>query len=64
MTTKATDGSCGLSWDDSISTSMTPAPAARCPFEQFHEYDEDGVPYLLEADDVPYDWPVQPLVSA
>lgn len=43
---------------------MTPAPAARCPFEQFHEYDEDGVPYLLEADDVPYDWPVQPLVSA
>jgi hypothetical protein len=31
-----TCGECGLSWDDSIVTSMTPAPAARCPFEYFH----------------------------
>ena len=31
-----TCGDCGLSWDDSVSTSMTPAPAGRCPFEHFH----------------------------
>ncbi|GAB4006699.1 hypothetical protein [Nocardioides ultimimeridianus] len=38
----ATCGECGLSWDDSISTSMTPVPAGRCPFEYFHEdADED-----------------------
>lgn len=24
---------CGRSWDDTLITSMTPAPAARCPFE-------------------------------
>lgn len=29
----ATCGDCGRSWDDSIATSMTPTPAARCPFE-------------------------------
>ena len=34
---KATCGSCGLSWDDAISTSMTPTPSARCPFEHFHK---------------------------
>lgn len=28
---------CGLSWDDAIVTSMTPAPGARCPFEEFHK---------------------------
>ena len=28
-----TCGACGRSWDDSIPTSMTPAPSARCPFE-------------------------------
>jgi len=33
---RATCGNCGLSWDDDISTSMTPAPSARCPFEEFH----------------------------
>lgn len=27
---------CGLSWDDSVSTSLTPTPGARCPFEPFH----------------------------
>lgn len=31
-----TCGTCGLTWDDSIVTSMTPAPSARCPFESFH----------------------------
>jgi len=33
----ATCGSCGLSWDDGVSTSMTPTPSARCPFESFHK---------------------------
>ena len=28
---------CGLSWDDNVPTQWTPAPAARCPFEHFHE---------------------------
>lgn len=27
---------CGLSWDDSVSTSITPTPSGRCPFEHFH----------------------------
>ena len=30
-------GTCGRGWDDSISTSVTPTPAARCPFEYEHE---------------------------
>lgn len=34
---RVTCGDCGLSWDDGISTSMTPAPSARCPFEAFHK---------------------------
>lgn len=41
----ATCGECGLSWDDSLSTSLTPVPAGRCPFEYFHgsgEWDADG----------------------
>lgn len=38
----ATDGYCGLSWDDSVVTSMTPAPSARCPFEPFHVYPDEG----------------------
>ena len=29
-------GGCGRAWDNSISTSYTPAPSARCPFEYFH----------------------------
>jgi hypothetical protein len=32
----ATCGTCGLSWDDGVSTSLTPTPSARCPFEGFH----------------------------
>lgn len=36
--TRATCGTCGRTWDDSISTStsVTPAPSARCPFEYYH----------------------------
>lgn len=30
-------GHCGLSWDDGVSTSMTPTPSGRCPFEPFHD---------------------------
>lgn len=37
----ATDGYCGLTWDDGKVTSMTPAPSGRCPFEAFHVYPED-----------------------
>ncbi len=61
----STDGNCGLSWDDSIITSMTPAPSARCPFEYFHQYDEDVPTRLvsLEPDDIPEDWPVRPIVT-
>lgn len=36
----ATCGTCGRSWDDSISTSTTPVPSGRCPFEYEHD-DED-----------------------
>lgn len=45
----ATCGTCGRSWDDAIPTTWTPAPSARCPFEYFHE-DEDDAPLLTEAD--------------
>lgn len=38
---RATCGHCGLSWDDGISTTWTPAPAARCPFEYFHVYEDE-----------------------
>lgn len=34
---KATCGTCGLSWDDGKSTEWTPTPAGRCPFEYFHK---------------------------
>jgi hypothetical protein len=39
-----TCGTCGRSWDDAKSTSMTPTPAGRCPFEAFHEYTASGRP--------------------
>lgn len=29
-------GTCGLWWDDAITTGITPVPSGRCPFEQFH----------------------------
>jgi hypothetical protein len=51
-----TCGSCGLSWDDSIATSCTPAPAGRCPFEQFHR----KRPLFLR--DIPRNFPVQPVL--
>lgn len=38
-TDRVTCGTCGLSWDDAIATSYTPAPSARCPFEAFHAGD-------------------------
>lgn len=38
---RATCGHCGLSWDDGVSTSLTPTPSARCPFEPFHVYEEN-----------------------
>lgn len=34
---RVTCGTCGLSWDDGMNTSLTPTPSARCPFESFHE---------------------------
>lgn len=43
----ATCGYCGLSWDDAIPTSMTPAPAGRCPFEQFHIYEDESAAKVL-----------------
>ncbi len=55
-----TDGNCGLSWDDSIITGMTPAPSARCPFEYFHEYDDDGYCPPLRKTDIPDDHEVRP----
>lgn len=36
-----TCGACGLTWDDSVPTGLTPAPSARCPFETFHIGEDD-----------------------
>ena len=33
----ATCGTCNRSWDDTVSTSMTPVPSGRCPFEYEHD---------------------------
>lgn len=41
----ATCGTCGRSWDDTISTSMTPAPSGRCPFEYEHEIEPEPLQY-------------------
>lgn len=47
----ATCGHCGLTWDDAISTGLTPAPAARCPFEPFHTCeDEEPTPLVAPED--------------
>lgn len=56
----ATDGACGLSWDDDVVTGITPAPAGRCPFEYFHMYTQDDEPLLLKTTDIPTDYEVQP----
>lgn len=37
---RAECGVCGLACDDGKVTSMTPAPASRCPFESFHDNSE------------------------
>lgn len=54
----ATCGHCGLTWDDSISTSYTPAPSARCPFESFHKANRK-----LRANEIPTSFPVQPVIN-
>lgn len=38
----ATCLTCERSWDDGVITSMTPAPSARCPFEDFHMDEDDA----------------------
>ena len=38
----ATCGSCGRTWEDGISTSVTPTPSARCPFEHWHRGGASG----------------------
>lgn len=43
-------GTCELWWDDAMVTSMTPAPSARCPFEQFHRDEIDVDSYVLCVD--------------
>lgn len=43
----ATCGTCGLTWDDNISTAYTPTPGGRCPFEAFH--DDEEIPLLTKA---------------
>jgi hypothetical protein len=35
-------GTCGRGWDDTISTSVTPTPAGRCPFEYDHVYEDNN----------------------
>lgn len=35
-----TCGVCGRSWDNSVSTGLTPIPSGRCPFEYEHVYPE------------------------
>lgn len=36
----ATCGTCWRKWDDGAVTELTPTPAARCPFETFHDQAE------------------------
>ena len=45
-----TCGTCGLTWDDAVPTSWTPAPSARCPFEYFHEDEEDEERTVYQTD--------------
>lgn len=33
----ATCGECGMSWNDALISSSTPAPSARCPYEHMHD---------------------------
>ena len=42
-------GECGAAWDDTVSTSVTPTPAGRCPFEADHDdHDDDDRPEVDE----------------
>lgn len=34
-------GTCRRGWDDTVSTSVTPTPSGRCPWEDEHTYEED-----------------------
>lgn len=36
-----TCGACGFTWNDALSTELTPAPAARCPNEYNHEEEDN-----------------------
>lgn len=45
----ATCGHCGRSWNDALSSSVTPAPSGRCPFEYEHVYD-DAPDYEMSED--------------
>lgn len=45
---KMTCNACGLSWDDALSTSWTPTPGGRCPFEYFHR-EEKTLPLKVYA---------------
>ena len=40
---RATCGTCRRSWDDGVSTSVTPTPSGRCPFEPFHVSIDDWI---------------------
>lgn len=47
---RATDNACGLSWDDAVGTTWTPAPSGRCPFEYFHkDHEEEEEPEAAES---------------
>lgn len=45
---RVTDNTCGLSWDDAVGTTWTPAPSGRCPFEYFHVGEETPGPLNYE----------------
>ena len=38
-----TCGTCGRSWNDSIISDRTPAPAGRCPYEYEHDIETDAL---------------------
>jgi hypothetical protein len=40
-------GTCGAAWDDSVSTSVTPVPAGRCPFEYEHPELSNAAPVTM-----------------
>lgn len=53
----ATCGQCGRSWNDAATSSLTPVPSGRCPFEYEHEdADADAKTYRT---DVRYDFDAQ-----